>query len=228
VLYSNKSLEIYNKLIDDDIKNSVGSAHFSFLDIETKINDKSPYGYIFQGWLEQWFKRNNISYSKPSNSQDFPDFYLNLEDKKADLLEVKVFDGDKSPNFDIADFTAYAYSLEEKAYKLDSDYIIFAYILDGAGNLSIKDLWMKKVWEICGPSDRYAIKCQVKKQVIHKIRPATWYSQRSTFKPFNSVKKFLEAMESTLKIYPQTTMYARGWIDRVRANYLEHTSKELF
>ncbi len=49
----------------------------------------------------------------------------------------------------------------------------------------------------------YPIKVQGK-SVIYNIRPSTWYSERTTFKPFSSLEEFLSALNETRYQYPQT------------------------
>ena len=64
------------------------------------------------------------SYSVPDNTQEFPDFIIHNEDFD-ELLEVKCFTD--SPNFDVANFSAYCRSLVTKAKRLNSKYLIFEY-----------------------------------------------------------------------------------------------------
>lgn len=52
---------------------------------------------------------------------------------------------------DVANFEAYCRYLKTQAYRLDSDYLIFAYDLTNY-EFKIKKLWLKKVWEITGSS----------------------------------------------------------------------------
>jgi type II restriction enzyme len=141
-------------------------------------------------------KKENVEFEENTNSQTFPDFHLDTENKKKGLLEVKTFDWDRGPGFDLANFDSYCNSLLENAYRIDSDYLIFAYQMEGS-QITIKNVWLKKIWELSCPSGTYPIKVQEKKQVIYNLRPATWYSERTTFKPFSSKEEFLSALNET-------------------------------
>ena len=218
--------QIYNLLIQNKITQSQGKINFEFLDVSVNIKEKSAIGDLFQEWLAQWMESNQIEYRTSANTQEFPDFFLDPQSNKQNLLEIKTFDFNRSANFDVANFEAYCYSITTKAYRLNADYLIFAYTLD-KGNFRIEKLWCKKIWEITGNSDKYPVKCQTKKDVIYNIRPITWYSTRATFKPFNNRQEFVEALYKTLMQYPKTKNFSKDWLKQVRQNYLSHTGQRL-
>ena len=58
---------------------------------------------LMQEWLEGWLKKNNIEYSANPNTQMPPDLYLDPEDLTHNLLEVKAFNYEATPAFDIAE-----------------------------------------------------------------------------------------------------------------------------
>ena len=141
-------------------------------------------------------------------------------------MEVKTFDFRSSANFDVANFEAYCRSIETKAYRLDADYLIFAYDLVN-GQFKIRKLWLKKIWEITGNSDKYPVRCQIKKDVIYNIRPITWYSNKARFKSFNSRLELVNALHKTLIQYPKTKISSNNWLNTVKQNYLFHTGQKL-
>lgn len=167
-----------------------------------------------------------VEFEENPNSQVFPDFYLDKHNKKLGLLEVKSFDWDRGPGFDLANFDSYCNSLLTSAYRLNSDYLIFAYQMKGS-ELTIKDVWIKKIWELACPSSTYPLKVQEKKSVIYNIRPGIWYSERSKFKPFKSLEEFLSALNETRYQYPQTRHTNGHWLQNVLKNYKEHTGIKL-
>jgi type II restriction enzyme len=91
------------------------------------------------------------------------------------------------------------------------------------GVISIKNVWLRKIWELACPSGTYPLKVQEKKQVIYNIRPSVWYSERSRFKPFNTKEAFLKALNDTRYQYPQTRHQNAHWLRKVIKNYREHT-----
>lgn len=137
------SKQLYDLLISDGVINSEGRTNFELNGIKTTIKDSSVVGNIIQEWLNAFMIEKNISFKVKNNTQEFPDFLMDVESDRCDLLEVKCFK--KSPNFDVANFHAYCRSLRESAYRLDANYLIFKYENRDDGALIIKDIWLKKV-----------------------------------------------------------------------------------
>lgn len=143
------ALEIYEKLLDEDkLLEIEGQIRFFLGDVNIVVKQKDVVGNIIQEWLQGWMDKRGIEYSPSENSQMPPDFFLNPDDKTKNLLEVKAFNRSASPGFDIADFRMYEEEIIEKTYMLNVDYLIFGYEMSDNGFVTIKDLWIKKVWEI--------------------------------------------------------------------------------
>ena len=204
-----------------------GSIHFELMDINMKIKSKDSVGNLLQEWLKRWMEKNSIEFSESKNSQTFPDFLLDVDDTTQGLLEVKSFDFKRGPGFDLANFDSYCNSLTDKAYRLDSDYLIFGYLMDEDGSITIHDIWLKKIWELACPSSTFPLKVQEKKSVIYNIRPSIWYSERAKFKPFGSKESFLQALNETRYQYHQTKSSNSHWLRKVLKNYEEHTGVSL-
>ena len=216
--------QIYDKLCDQDITSKHGQTIMTFMDISVTINSHSATGDLIETWLGQWMQENDIHYRVKGNSQEFPDFLLDEESNKQNLLEVKTFDWKRSPNFDLANFDAYRRSLLSHAYRLDADYLIIGYtLIDGV--LLIPKIWLKKIWEIAGSSGRYPLKCQVKQNIIHNIRPITWYSGNVTYPSFTTRLEFVQALNDTIVLYKPDE--SEGWLEQVKTNYAEHTGQAL-
>jgi len=202
--------EVYNKLvIDNNIIGQKGIISFVLNGHDIKIISKDSVGSLLQEWLRDWLTSEEVTFGKSPGSQDFPDFQLDLTDSKKGMLEVKSFDYDKSPNFDIAAFLAYQRSLLLHPYRLDSDYLIIGYSMVGH-HIEIKDMWLKKVWEITSPSNDYPLKCQVKQGEIFNIRPTKWYlrpGKKDTgpkFPVFTSALQFIKAFDGTQRQWTRT------------------------
>lgn len=216
--------ELYHKLVNEyKIIGEQGVINFSLKNLTIAVETKDTVGNLLQEWLKAWMKTEKIESVVNINSQVFPDFYLDITNQKIDLLEVKSFDWDRGPGFDLANFDSYCNSLLENAYRLDSDYLIFAYQMQGS-IITIKDVWIKKIWELACPSSTYPLKVQEKKSVIYNIRPSTWYSQKTKFKPFGSKEDFLAAINETRYQYPQTRHTNGHWLSNVVKNYKLHTN----
>lgn len=219
--------QLYEKLVNDyKIIGEKGVINFSLKNLTIAVETKDTIGNLLQEWLKSWMKKENIEFEENQNSQTFPDFHLDTKNKKKGLLEVKTFDWDRGPGFDLANFDSYCNSLLENAYRLDSDYLIFTYQMEGS-EITIKNVWLKKIWELSCPSSTYPIKVQEKKQVIYNLRPSIWYSDRTTFKPFSSKEEFLAALNETRYQYPQTRHANGHWLKNVIKNYEAHTGVSL-
>lgn len=192
--------DIYDKLIATGIYNFHGKISFDFGGINIDVCQKDVVGNIIQEWLQQWFENNKIDYKLSENSQMPPDFFLDPDNLTHNMLEVKAFNYESAPGFDIADFKMYAKEIQEHPYMLDVDYLIFGYSMDSAGIVTIKEIWLKKVWEITRRADNYPLNLQVKNKQIHKIRPAIWYldKQKVDFTVFSSREDFISAINQTL------------------------------
>jgi len=213
------AVDLYKKLVDDyKLIGENATISFTVKDLPITIKAKDSIGNLLQEWLKAWFVYNDIDFLENANSQSFPDFLLDKANITKGLLEVKTFDFDRDSGFGLADFDSYCNSLLENAYRLNSDYLIFAYQMKD-GIIRVKNIWLKKIWELACPSSTYPIKVQEKKNVIYNIRPSLWYSERSRFKPFNKLKDFLFALNETRHQYPQTRHSNAHWSRNVIRNY---------
>lgn len=151
------SIKLYKQLISKGVMGAKGKAVFSLYGLESPVKDKSVFGNLIQEWLGVFMEKYNFKARRQDNSQEFPDFFMHPTSNMEDLLEVKCFT--KSPNFDIANFQAYARSLLENAYRLDANYLIFEYEIV-SNEITIKHIWIKKIWEISSASERSTVKIQ--------------------------------------------------------------------
>ena len=163
--------EIYDKLINEDkIKTVKGQIRFHLGDVSIIVKKKDVVGNILQEWLEGWLVARGIEFDPNPNTQMPPDVYLNPSDHTKNLLEVKAFNREVSPAFDIADFKAFVNELIDKPYHLDTDFLIFGYVMDEAtGDVIVKDLWLKKLWEITKTMSNWPITVQYKNGILQKI-----------------------------------------------------------
>ena len=206
------SQEIYDKLMNEDkILEIRGQIKFFLGDVDIIVKQKDVVGNIIQEWLQGWLEKRGIEYYPSENTQMPPDFFLNPDDLTKNLLEVKAFNRNAGPGFDIADFRMYEEEVINEAYMLDVDYLIFGYEVGVDGYVTIKDLWLKKVWEITRRMDNWAINLQVKANVVHKIRPGVWYSGSSSFLMFQCLEDFISAIEETVWQNPKTREESGTW-----------------
>lgn len=226
--------EVYDKLINDDkILTSKGKITFNLGNVDIIVRQRDVVGNIMQEWVEGWLKKNNIEYALNDNTQMPPDFFLNPENKKQNLLEIKAFNYKAGPGFDIADFRMYEQEIVEKPWMLHVSYLIFGYDMSDDGVVTIKKMWLQKVWEITRPMKSgskktiWPINLQIKKGVVHKIRPAKWYVQQNRFKTFENLEDFLSAIEETVYQNTDTRSDGPSWKQNMTTNYRNYYNKDL-
>ena len=180
--------DIFNKLVyDDKILTKKGRITFNLGDIDIVVKQRDVVGNIMQEWVEGWLQKNGIDYALNDNTQMPPDFYLNPDNKKEGLMEIKAFNYKCGPGFDIADFRMYEQEIAHKPWMLDVTYLIFGYEMSEDGTVTIKKIWKNKVWEMSRPMASgpkktiWPINLQIKKGTVHKIRPAKWYGKSTIF-----------------------------------------------
>ena len=216
--------EIFD-ILNSTIIGQPGNIVFSMGETSVTINTTDIVGNSIQSWLKQWLINNGIYQSEPHNTQEFPDFFLSEENEKDHMLEVKAFNYNATPAFDIANYESYIASVAVKPYRLKADYLIFGYTMDENGTIEIKKIWLKKIWEIAGTSQRYALNTQIKRDVIYNIRPNSKF-KKDLAGPFSSKEQFLKAMYETQKAY-RGEENANNWKNQLQKAYLEYYHEAL-
>lgn len=217
--------QILDKLVNEDqILTQAGQIKFFLGDVEIIVKQRDVVGNIMQEWLQGWLEHNDIEYAVNDNTQMPPDFFLLPEDRRRNLLEVKAFNRNAGPGFDIADFRMYQEEIIDKPYMLDVDYLIFGYEMSDDGIVTIRDVWLKKVWEITRRMKDWSINLQIKEGVVHKIRPGIWYSDNtnsSDYSIFTSLEHFVSAIEQAVYQNDKTRDLAPRWKTRFLAAYYD-------
>lgn len=218
--------QLYIELKDNfKIQQQIGSVEIILGNVSAKYKGRDAIGDLLQEWIGEWMESQNYYFRTPQNTQEFPDFLLSESDT-SDFLEIKTFNADAGPGFDLANFDAYCTSLLDIPERLDSDYLILSYkMIDG--ELSVDNIWLKKIWELSSASRPNPVKLQTKRGQIYNLRPCTWYSKRPKYPAFETRKAFLEAIAATQLNYPQCKQYREGWLNRVATKYFENTGTKL-
>jgi hypothetical protein len=216
--------KLFEALKENRLIGARGQVFFEMNNIKTQVYDNSVIGNIIQEWLLSFMKEKGIYFRRPENSQEFPDYFMNEKSDLTDLLEVKCFK--KSPNFDVANFSAYCRSIVSHPYRLDANYLIIEYIPDKEGVI-IKNIWLKKVWEICSASERASLKIQWKQNQPFNIRPSTWYAQKPKYVSFKTRRDFVMAVKTVLDVSQFGGDWRKNWFKTVETKYFEQTGLDL-
>jgi len=225
--YSKHSEYIFNFLMNDyNIKRIKGSVEIILGDVSQRYKKRDAVGELLQAWFAKCLQKNNIYFREKENTQAFPDFLLSESDKDH-FLELKTFNYEASPAFDIANFDSYCDSLLKNPERLNSDYLIFGYNMDlDSGDLTIKDIWLKKIWELSSPDGSHPLNIQVKRGTIYNLRPYNFKSDRSNC--FNSRKQFVNALNDAIVKFPnQTSSYSENWLNKVEELFFSKTGEKI-
>lgn len=217
--------QIKDQLESSGIYDARGSVMMELNGTTVQIKTTDTMGNNIQEWLNQWFEENDIYHRLPRNTQNFPDFYL-ANETFTGLLEVKSFFASRSPAFDVANFDSYWQSLRMSPFRLDADYLIFAYDLV-EGSLMVRQLYLKKVWQMTGPARDFPLKCQIKNGQIYNIRPNSFNSERTVFRSFSSKEEFLVAIYRTLLSTTHRAGETRGWLQQVINGYNDFSGQDM-
>lgn len=217
--------ELHRNLKELELEKLTGRITFSLANVTVDIDTTDTVGITLQSWLKQYMIDNEIYFAEPRNTQEFPDFFLDNQSPYQHMLEVKAFNYDCTPAFDIANFESYCSSVKENPFRLDADYLIFGYLMDASGNISVKKIWLLKIWEIAGASDRYPLKTQVKRDMIYNIRPNTSFKAGKSG-PFHNKVDFLKAIYGTLLKY-KGKYFADDWKETLSKNYSNYYGESL-
>lgn len=222
------STNIYNELVNNfKIKEKIGSVQMKLGNITAKYNGKNAIGDLLEDWIGNWLTSKNYYYRTETNTQKFPDFLLDETNDKG-LLEIKTFNANATPAFDIANFTSYCKSLLINPERLDADYLILSYKMENT-ELRIEEVWLKKVWEIAGTSGKNPVNLQTKYNEPYNLRPVKWFaSSKAKNKPFSNKLEFIQAIAATHIKYPnQSISYNKNWLKKVKKEYFKKTGIKL-
>jgi type II restriction enzyme len=212
--------EMFDELLTSGVIDSPGRLSFSLAKIDINVNSKDVVGGVLQEWLGHWMQSRHYDVTSPANSQAFPDFYLN----EFDMLECKSFAYGKKPGFDVAAYSSYIESLNSIPSRLDASYIVFGYTLEN-GIVFIKNIWLKKVWQLTGPSVTNLLELQVKRQYPQNIRPKNFPINPQAC--FASRLEFCEKLHMSAIRFKPIRGHSEGWLENLKINYREYSGQDL-
>lgn len=214
------------KTLKSDLLNQQGVININLAGISLDIQAKDVIGNSLQEWLGMWFKSNGINYRVLTNTQEFPDYIIDFNGVET-YLEIKTWNYEKGPAFDLANFNSYIDSLEASPKNIDADYLIFGYQSNQNGFI-VKDIFLKKIWEMAGASSVDPLKIQKKKGIVYNIRPMSFHKRPdSTFK---NRLDFLEGLTETKIKYSNQGTEIKDiymWKNYIIKEYFNLTGEDL-
>ena len=215
-------MDILFEKLHRELQGAEGKIEFTLNNIKKNVVSTDIIGNILQDWLPVWFDANDINYSTLNNTQEFPDYIITIDDKRL-MLEIKSWNANNTPAFDLANFESYIDTIEKDPSKLDAYYLILGYLPDN-GKIIINDIYLKKIWELTGPSTNRPLRLQVKRGVIYNIRPLNFTNPN--LRPFANKLDFLVALKDTMTQYDRSEKNMDIWLDNVIKGYNEVTDSD--
>lgn len=173
------------------------------------INGKDGMGSLIEEWFCSWATKQLSAQRVPSNTQKFPDFTGLIPPTRASYqFEVKAFHDTADPAFDVFEPSSYIDALKESPALLNVDFFVFSYLLQDS-RITLKRVWLRKVWEICMlAGDRQSLpglKAQVKDsgRKLEKIRPGNFHKEES--RCFLRPEEFIEGLATIWSAYCKKT-----------------------
>jgi len=192
-----KSLEELHEKAIKEIKGEKGVITINIAGIPKISHSNDVIGNCVQEWIPQWLEDNGIKLEKNENSQKFPDFTTNINGQKYDM-EVKCWNYQNSPAFDIANFDGFYREIFTDPSKLYAKYLIFGYTPNKHG-FQIDDIFLKNIWEITAKARTRPIGLQVKQKRPYAIRPFPFHKKPE--QAFKDVYEFVDAIYETRKLF---------------------------
>jgi hypothetical protein len=206
--------ELYNKAVNE-IKGEKGVITINIGGIPKTSRSNDIIGNCVQEWIPQWLEDNGIKLEENERSQQFPDFTANINGKRYDM-EVKCWNYQNAPAFDIANFDGFYREIFSNPSKLYAKYLIFGYTPNKHG-FQIDNIYLKNIWEITAPTMKYPIGLQVKQKRPYAIRPFPFHNNPE--KSFSDIYQFIEAIYEARKIFAQDgTIEPDEWLKKVTAS----------
>lgn len=201
----------------EELEGKHGSISINFANKNHVYYGNDIIGNCLQEWLPNWFSFLGVDIKSGEHTQKFPDFIAKFQNIQYDI-EVKAWNINNAPAFDIANFDSFLTSTFESPGKLEARYFILGYspVNDGfSQGFIVKKVYLKHLWEITNSSRIYPIGLQVKNKRPYAIRPCNFYKFEE--RHFNDKNSFIEAIAKTFELFknPNLGFTIKEWKDKV-------------
>lgn len=211
------NIEELFRITQDRLEGQHGTITINFANRSHVYSGNDVIGNCLQEWLPNWFEHLGVDIKPGDNTQSFPDFVAHFENVSYDV-EVKAWNYNNSPAFDIANFSSFLATTYESPGKLDASYFILGYrpMDDGfSQGFVVEKVYLKHIWQITSPSTKYPIGLQVKRGQPYAMRPFNF--SRNGSGSFADRTEFIYAVKNTFELFPNAVIpfSPDEWLDRV-------------
>jgi hypothetical protein len=211
---------IIEEFKDQGIIGKPGELQFKLDGLQINLETKDIVGGVIQEWFGVWMAKQGYRVTHPSNTQAFPDYFIN----ESLMLESKSFVHGKKPGFDVAAYSNYIETLITLPQRLDASYVIFSYEMLNS-KVYIRGVWLKNIWEIVGPSPTNILELQVKRGKPTNIRPKNFAVSKKSV--FSSRREFCEHLHRSALRFGDIRGHDQNWFTNLEKNYLKKTGVNL-
>lgn len=208
--YHPSSIELLKVLKNLQAANKLqGNVAVDIASHRVAVNGKDGMGSLIEEWFCSWATDQLKAKRIPSNTQKFPDFTGALPGQaKHYQFEVKSFHDEAEPAFDVFEPSSYIENVRSQPELLNVDFFVFSYLIEDS-RITLKRVWLRKVWELCMlAGDRQSLpglKAQVKDggRKLEKIRPGNFHRPNS--RCFQRPEEFIDGLSTIWSAYCEKT-----------------------
>lgn len=209
--------DLYN-ISKSKLENQHGTITITFANRSHVYTGNDVIGNCLQEWLPNWFEYLGVNIKPGINTQEFPDFTAILNNKKY-AVEIKTWNINNSPAFDLANFQSFLESTYKSPSKINARYFVLGYKPENDGfsqGFTVKAILLKNIWEMTTNSRKYPIGLQVKRGQPYAMRPYNFY--KNPEKSFKDKHEFLLAVKNTFELFPNHNLpfSPKEWYDKVK------------
>lgn len=197
-----KSLDELYQLALRDIKGQQGSIVIYVANIPQVSQTNDIIGNSLQEWLPAWFKDNGLELQPNKSTQKFPDFTAIFEDDDNVEMDIKCWNADNTPAFDLANFESFYQVVYNSPDKIFAKYLVIGYKPNKHG-FTIDEIYLKNMWEMTSNTPTKPINLQLKRERPYAIRPYNF--SRNPDSCFEGPIAMVNAIRQAVEIYPLET-----------------------
>lgn len=216
------NIEELKSLLKKEILNQNGTITITINAISEISHTNDIVGNCLQEWLPEWFEDKGLKIIATDKTQEFPDFTAYFDDEVVPI-DIKCWNYDNSPAFDIANFDSFYNVLYDNPQKLFAQYMTIGYVPTKHG-FTIKYTDIKSLAELLGPSRKYPIGLQVKRERPYAIRPANF--KKNDYEHFENLEELIKAVKATRDMFPldpeKEEYTSNQWLERLQSEINNH------
>lgn len=231
MLYRIENLDDLFSVTYSELLNKYGSIMVHFNNVPMAYTGRDIIGNSLQEWLPNWFEFIGVDIRSNPRTQTFPDFRIHLHSEVYDF-EIKCWNNNSTPGFDIANFNSFVSTLPNDPSQLNAYYFLLGYrpLVEGVDfekGFKVEEIYMKRIWELCGPTPTYPTPIQRKQGQPYALRPANFPNSRANI--FESRAEFVYAIAELIDSYPNPvwSFNGREWYDLVKESFEEKYGEQL-